>query len=138
MDIYRFFHPHHNPRLNRTKLRQQELSELEQACAELRKALERAQQRAEKKAVAPIMPEHFIDLIKALRFVESSMQTIVDAHPGDSEQDLIDLIQERSGFSGWENWTSLLAEHLGPQPQLKSNEEAETDKHHFKLLKKTG
>src|SRR5438552_763516 len=112
MDIYRFFHPHHNPRLHSTHLRQQELSELEQATSELRKALERAQQRTVRKTKAPIMSEHFTDLIKAIRFVEYSLQTLCDAHPGDTEPDLVDLINERSGFSGWENWTSLLSEQV--------------------------
>ena len=112
MDIYRFFHPHHNPRLHRTHIRMQELSELEQATSELRKALERAQQRTIRKPVAPIMQQHFTDLIKAIRFVEYSLQTLCDAHPGDSEQDLVDLINERSGFTGWETWTTLLGEQL--------------------------
>ncbi len=112
MDIYRFFHPHHNPRLHRTALRLQELSELEQATSELRKALERAQQRTTRKTIAPIMPQHFTDLIKAIRFIEYSLQTICDAHPGDDEQDLTDLINERSGFTGWESWTTLLSEQL--------------------------
>lgn len=90
----------------------QELSELEQASSELRKALERAQQRTTRKAIAPIMPQHFTDLIKAIRFIEYSLQTICDAHPGDTEQDLTDLINERSGFTGWESWTTLLSEQL--------------------------
>jgi hypothetical protein len=132
MDIYRFFHPHHNPRLHRTALRMQELSELEQATSELRKALERAQQRTTRKAAPPIMPQHFTDLIKAIRFIEYSLQTICDAHPGDSEQDLTDLINERSGFTGWDSWTTLLSEQLlsktsvsngnhGPFPKIAVN-----------------
>lgn len=115
MDIYRFFHPHHNPRLHSTPLRQQELSELEQAASELRKALERAQQRTTRKPVAPIMPQHFNDILKAMRFVEQSLQTLCDAHPGDSAGVLKDLINERSEFSGWETWTSLLREQLSDQ-----------------------
>lgn len=129
VDIYRFFHPHHNPRLHSTGLRQQELSELEQAAAELLKALERAQQRTVRKPVAPVMPEHFADIIKAMRFVENSLQTVCDAHPGDAPEDLEDMILERSGFSGWENWTALLNEQLAaegnfpeePAPPLRVN-----------------
>ena len=112
MDIYRFFHPHHNPRLHSTPLRQQELSELEQAASELLKALERAQQRTQRKQVVPILPQHFIDIIKAMRFVVSSLETLCDAHPGDAPGVLLDLIEERSEFSGWENWTALLREQL--------------------------
>jgi hypothetical protein len=112
MDIYRFFHPHHNPRLHSTPVRQQELGELEQAAAELRKALERAQQRTIRKAAAPILPSHFVDIIKAMRFVESSLETLCDAHPGDSRSQLLDMINERSAFSGWETWTALLSEQV--------------------------
>ena len=133
MDIYRFFHPHHNPRLHRTALRQQELSELEQATSELRKALERAQQRAGKKPVAPIMAEHFVDLIKAMKFVESSLQTICDAHPGDSEQDLIGLIEERSGFSGWETWTALIGEHIQNDIENRESNAEQNSKQHLKI-----
>lgn len=112
MDIYRFFHPHHNPRLHSTPLRQQELSELEQAASELLKAIERAMQRTGRKTVPPIFPQHFTDIAKAMRFVVTSLQTLCDAHPGDTPQTLLDLINERSGFSGWETWTSLVKEQL--------------------------
>ena len=113
MDIYRFFHPHHNPRLHSTPLRQQELGELEQAAAELTKALERAQKRSLRSPTPPIMAEHFADLLKAMRFVVSSLQTLCDAHQGDSKSDLLDLVTERSAQSGWETWTKLISEQLG-------------------------
>lgn len=112
MDIYRFFHPHHNPRLHSTPIRQQEISELEQAAAELRKALERAQQRTLRRPAPPILAEHFNDLIKAMRFVEYSLETLCDVHTGDSENCLLDLINERSVLSGWETWTALLKEQI--------------------------
>ena len=117
MDIYRFFHPHHNPRLHSTPLRQQELSELEQAASELRKALERAQSRTMRKPAGAILPGHFTDIIKAMRFVEYSLQTLCDAHPGDPHNVLVDLVNERSSFSGWETWTSLLKEQLALSAQ---------------------
>ena len=125
MDIYRFFHPHHNPRLHSTPLRQQELSELEQAASELRKALDRARQRTERRPVAPLMPEHYRDIIKAMRFVESSLQTLCDAHPGDEYQTLCELIEERSDCSGWESWTSLVRQQIAAD--LLSVNGAETD-----------
>ncbi len=112
MDIYRFFHPHHNPRLHSTPLRQQELGELEQAASELLKALERAQKRTVRKAPGAILPQHFNDIQKAMRFVLSSLETLCDAHPGDSPETLYDLIQERSELTGWETWTSLLHEQI--------------------------
>jgi len=113
VDIYRFFHPHHNPRLLKRALRQQELSELEQAVSEMRKALERCQTRAFRQPVGRIMGEHFADVIKAMRFVENSLQTLCDAHPGDTRADLQDLIQERLGSIGWEKWSELIREQLG-------------------------
>ena len=112
MHIYRFFQPHHNPRLLTTAVRQLELSELEQAASELRKAIERAQQRAKRRPVPPIMSEHFTDLLKAMRFVEQSLETLCDAHPGDSPTILLEMIQERHELAGWETWTSLLEEQL--------------------------
>jgi len=105
MDIYRFFHPHHNPRLVNTALRYTELSELLQAASELRKALERSQQRTSRRAVPPILPEHFTDVIKAARFIEASMQTLSEAHPGDSADEVQEIASERSSCSGWEAWT---------------------------------
>lgn len=112
MDIYRFFHPHHNPRLHSTPLRQQEISELEQAASELLKALERAKQRTKRRTTPPILPEHFLDVIKAMRFVESSLQTLCDAHPGDTPEAIQELILERSQMSGWEAWTSLVNQQI--------------------------
>lgn len=112
MDIYRFFHPHHNPRLHSTPLRQQELGELEQAASELLKALERAKQRTVRKAPPPILPQHFADIIKAMHFVVSSLETLSDAHPGDTPEELLELIDERSELKGWESWTTLLEEQL--------------------------
>lgn len=113
MDIYRFFHPHHNPRLLSTPLRQHEISELEQAASELIRALQRAKQRCERKPSPPILPSHFTDVIKAMDFVVRSLQTLCDAHEGDGAEVLTDLIQERSQFTGWEGWVGLLKEHLG-------------------------
>ncbi|MCB0319437.1 MAG: hypothetical protein KDD60_00845 [Bdellovibrionales bacterium] len=117
MDIYRYFHPHHNPRLFSTALRQQELSELEQAAAELRKALERARLRTERSPAGRILPSHFVDLIKAVRFIEDSLQTLCDAHEGDSTDVLTELVDERSGLRGWEAWTRIVMEQLASEAQ---------------------
>jgi len=122
MDIYRYFHPHHNPRLYNTSVRQQELNELEQAASELRKAIERAQKRSSRQMTPPILPSHFNDIIKAMRFVEKSLQTLCDAHPGDSESVLLELVNERSDFSGWEIWTSLLQQQITSETLVKEAE----------------
>ena len=113
MDIYRFFHPHHNPRLVNTAMRYTELSELLQAAVELRKALERAQQRTTRQAKPPILSEHYTDVIKAGRFIEASLQTLCEVHPGDTEDDLKLVAVERSSSSGWEAWTRNVQIGLG-------------------------
>lgn len=110
MDIYRFFHPHHNPRLQRTPLRQLELSELELAAAELVKALNRAKQRSAGKPTPPILAEHFSDIIKAAKFIEESLKTLCDAHAGDEPEALKQMLVERAGMAGWENWVALVKE----------------------------
>jgi len=112
MDIYRFFHPHHNPRLHSTPVRQQELSELEQVASELRKALERTRKRTERSDKGRILPSHYEDILKAIRFVEASLETLCDAHEGDSPEDLVDLLAERSQLIGWEAWSSILREQI--------------------------
>jgi hypothetical protein len=113
MDIYRFFHPHHNPRLVATGMRYTELSELLQAAVELRKVLERAQQRTSRQPKPPILPEHFTDIIKAQRFIEASLRTLCEAHPGDSGEELEGIAAERSSSSGWEAWTKNVQAGLG-------------------------
>jgi hypothetical protein len=112
MDLYRFFHPHHNPRLNTTPIRYAELSELLQATTELRKALERGQHRTSKAPCPPILPEHFVDAIKAARFLEAALQAISEAHPGDSKEVLQEVVRERSSSSGWDAWTRSVQETL--------------------------
>jgi hypothetical protein len=113
MDIYRFFHPHHNPRLHSTPVRQQELCELLQAASELKKALQRAQKRTERRAAGRILPQHFGDVIKGVTFIEQSLETLCDAHDGDTRTELIEMIHERAESPGWETWTSLLEQQVG-------------------------
>lgn len=112
MDLYKFFHPHHNPRLNNVPIRYTELSELLQATTELRKALERAQHRASKAPCDPILPEHFVGAIKASKFLEAALQAISEAHPGDSTDVLKEVVRERSNISGWDAWTRSVHETL--------------------------
>ncbi|MGA1192370.1 MAG: hypothetical protein ACO3XO_08830 [Bdellovibrionota bacterium] len=118
MDIYRYFHPHHNPRLFSTPLRQQELSELEQASSELRKALERARLRTERGTPSRILPSHFDDLLKAVKFIESSLQTLCDAHEGDALEILKELVLERRGLRGWETWARIVTEQLASEHSI--------------------
>lgn len=125
MDIYRYFHPHHNPRLNSTPLRQVELVELEQASSELKKALIRSRSRLEKGTTPPLLPSHMSEVIKAMDFVVTSLQTLCDAHPGDGEEELKKIIEERSPLSGWETWASLLQEQLGATQLKEESEKAE-------------
>ena len=128
MDIYRFFHPHHNPRLLGTAPRQQEIGELEQAAAELLKAVQRTQQRSTRKAIAPILPQHFSDIIKALQFVVSSLATLCDAHPGDTLEELGDLISERADLPGWSNWTNLVREQIAFSGEVVNQDQKTLDR----------
>ncbi len=112
MDLYRYFHPQHNPRLKKVPLRLIELGELEQASIELKNALTRAQLRTEHAPVGPINSEHFDDQIVAMNFVIESLETLGKAHPGDDSQTLLAMLQERAKAPGWENWTNLLRQRL--------------------------
>ena len=108
MDIYRYFHPHHNPRLYGKAVRLQELYELEQAAAELRKALARARKRTERKGFSEIGKRNFDDVIEAARFLQKEIKALCQVHPGDTEAELLEVAHERSNLVGWNNWSELV------------------------------
>lgn len=112
MDLYRYFHPHHNPRLRNVPLRVLELNELEQAATELRNAVHRAAVRTSNSPVGAIRDEHFNELLIALDFVIESLGTLASAHPGDDDATLRQLLEERKNAPGWENWAALLRQRL--------------------------
>ena len=112
MDLYRYFHPHHNPRLKNTSIRLQELGELGQAAVELKRALERAQIRATNRPSGGIRQEHFEDMLTAMDYVVDTMTTLTKAHPGDDHDEMAQLLKERQSAPGWENWTRLLRQRL--------------------------
>ena len=112
VDLYRYFHPHHNPRLRSVPLRLQELGELEQAAKELKKAVKRAEIRSANAPAGPFRQEHFGEVIAALDFLVDSLSTLTNAHPGDSSKTMQDLLREREEAPGWENWSRLLRQRL--------------------------
>ena len=112
MDLYRYFHPHHNPRLRNVSLRLQELCELKQAAEELKRAVERAEIRAENSENGPIRRDHFSEILVALDYAVESLDVLENAHEGDSEQTMCDLLNERKDAPGWENWGRLLRQRL--------------------------
>ena len=112
MDLYRYFHPHYNPRLRKVSVRLVELGELEQGAVELRKAIERMQVRTENAPVGEIRAEHFSELLVALDYVVETLSTLMKAHPGDDLVALFQLLDERKGAPGWENWVRLLRQRL--------------------------
>ena len=112
MDLYRYFHPHHNPRLKNAPLRLQELGELEQAAVELKLALERAELRTSVAPVGGIKGEHFTDLLVGMKYVVDSLHTLTKAHPGDATATMYQLLKERENAPGWENWSRLLKERI--------------------------
>lgn len=105
MDLYRYFHPHHNPRLRAVAIRLQELIELRSGAIELRHAvsssLRRDPESERLKRVKVLLAEVIEELNKA-----------TDAHPGDSYDTLLQLMRERRKAPGWENWVSLLESSL--------------------------
>ena len=112
MDLYRYFHPHHNPRLKHAALRLQELGELEQAAVELKLALERAELRTSLAPIGGIKCEHFSDLLVGMKYVVDSLHTLTTAHPGDAAETMHQLLKERENAPGWENWSRLLKERI--------------------------
>lgn len=117
MDLYRYFHPHHNPRLNKVPLRLQELAELEQAAAELKKAIERAEIRAANTNSQIIRSEHFTEIAAALDYVVSALSMLSEAHPGDDLDTLAQMLHERKDTPGWETWSKLLSQKLLSSPE---------------------
>lgn len=112
MDLYCYFHPHHNPRLRNVPLRQQEIEELREAALELEHAAERAKLRTSVTPVGRIKEEHFGEIITALSYVVESLTTLAEAHPGDSEATTLQIVEERKGVPGWESWTKIVQEQL--------------------------
>jgi len=141
MDLYRYFHPHHNPRLRKEPLRLQELSELEQAASELKKAVKRAEIRCQptgevtsepltstddtsaSQDLGGIRQDHFSQILIALDYVAESLSTLTKAHPGDDDVMLSRILKERENAPGWENWCSLLEQRLSlSQPAKLANQ----------------
>jgi hypothetical protein len=112
MDLYRYFHPHHNPRLRKHPLRLQELGELQLAACELHKAIERAEIRSANSPLSPITEEHFAELARAMEYVTDTLGILTNAHPGDDLPTMKELMQEREEAPGWESWVRLLKQRL--------------------------
>ena len=114
MDLYRYFQPHHNSRLRKAPLRLQEWAELEQAAAELKKALKRAQIRTNDtlKEQSPYDQESLSDILLAIDYIVNNLANLTSLHPGDEPADLSNLLKERKNSPGWENWTRMLEQKL--------------------------
>jgi hypothetical protein len=112
LDLFKFFHPHHNPRLRTVPLRLQELAELEQAAGELRRAVRRAKLRCECAPLGGILPEHFSEILNGLDYVVESLSTLTAAHPGDDVATIFQMVEERRKIPGWETWTEIVTEKL--------------------------
>ena len=127
MDLYRYFHPHHNPRLRGVPLRLQEVAELEQAATELQRALERAKLRLESAPVGGIRQEHLSEILVAAEYLVESLSTLTKAHPGDSPNTMTELLREREEAPGWENWARLVKQRLRILSQYDHPLDAEPD-----------
>jgi len=118
MDLFRYFHPHHNPRLRKVALRLQEVGELELAAKELARALKRAQIRVES-SLSTITVEQVGQVLAAVDAASEMLTSLIELHPGDTEQDMERMIEERQHISGWENWTTIVRERLSESIILK-------------------
>jgi hypothetical protein len=118
MDLFRYFHPHHNPRLRKVALRLQEVGELELAAKELARALKRAQIRVES-SPSTITVEQVGQVLAAVDAASEMLTSLIELHPGDTEQDMERMIEERQHISGWENWTTIVRERLSESIILK-------------------
>lgn len=124
MDIYRFFHPHYNPRLLNSPLRFQELGELLLASNELKKAVKRANIRERRNSFEKHSPEFTDNLqayspsekleqvAEALEFIVSTLSSLRATHKGDDITAMHSLMKEREKAPGWENWAHLLKERF--------------------------
>lgn len=112
MDLYRYFHPHHNPRLRNKPLRLQEIAELQQSVSELRKAIKRAEIRSESAGDETINSSYFSQILEATDYILDVLTKLTDKHPGDEIEQLKQMIEERKDAPGWENWTRLLNQRI--------------------------
>ena len=112
MDLYRYFHPHFNPRLRNVSVRLQELLELQQAAIELRKAVERAGLRTETSGEGVLRSEYFTEVVAALSFASDALSEIIKIQPEDEVQTMIKMLEERKDAPGWESWSRLFAERV--------------------------
>lgn len=109
MDLYRYFHPHYHPQLLKKPLRLQELCELRQAAKELKKAMTRALLRSKD---LPQRAEYLKQSAEALDYVIEVLSSLAEAHEGDSDETLFELLNERRKAPGWDHWSRLLEERL--------------------------
>lgn len=112
MDLYRYFHPHHNPRLRNVAPRLQELNELEQAAIELRKAVQRTEIRAAHTDDDGRQRSALGELAPLLECIIGALHGLAEAHPGDPREVISQLFEERKDLPGWENWARLLKQQL--------------------------
>lgn len=125
MDIFRYFHPHHNPRLRNVGIRLQELSELEQAARELKRAIERAKLRSERAPAGKITHDLFDGIVAAMDYSVESLATLVSAHPGDDISTVLSIANERKDSPGWDNWAELVQQRLREvEPEAKDASKA--------------
>ena len=112
VDIYRYFQPHHNPRLRNRSLRLQEIAELRTASEELEKAVRRAETRSNDRSEMSDSEFNFGEIAEALQFVSQRLSTLERLHPGDDKTSLLQLVEERKTSAGWENWSRLVLQRL--------------------------
>jgi len=112
MDLYRYFHPHHHPRLRNVPLRHQEIQELLQAALEIKRAISRARIRSEENKILGIDPISFERMLLPLDDVIDQLSIMSDMHPGDDVETIRQLTIEREAVPGWEMWSQLVKKRI--------------------------
>ncbi len=110
MDLYRFFYPHHNPRLRVVKLRLQELTEISLAIKEVGRVLNRSKKRLGQDT--PETLDEMEDTIGAIELAHSIIESMILNYPEDSPEDLESMLKERRNAPGWEAWCKLVESRL--------------------------
>jgi len=128
MDFYRFFLPQHNPRLLSVAPRQIELVELEQISTELLKAVGRLKTRSTRSSDNQAKIDYLTTALTALTNVVEALGRCCDDTPADTDEQLLDIVRERSSYPGWEQWTALVLEQFANSPAFESLRQSRLDR----------
>lgn len=109
MDLYRFFHPHYNPRLRNVPVRLQELNEISLAIKEISRVLHRTSRRLGHNIDAL---NHMESTKEAIELAHNLIESAILTYEEDTQEDLEEMLKERRSAPGWEAWCRLVESRL--------------------------